>query len=179
MNIAKLFMLQSELDNHIETEHPRLEGESRHDKKVLATLVELGELANEARFFKFWSTDQAPRKQKVEIGFKNPGGAFEYTRNPLLEEYVDGIHFLLSIGLENGIDDITIKPIKRETLTKQFIGLFNLFSGLDIYFSTKSYSDAWSAYMGLAEMLNISWEEIEQAYLNKNEINHARQDGGY
>ena len=199
MNLGKLFMLQSELDAHIELEHPRKEGDSRHSKKVLALLVELGELANEARFFKFWSNDQKPRKLvEYDICNKCYGTGFvvdhegmiqdcdisncldgELTKNPLLEEYVDGIHFLLSIGLENGIEELDIKPIKKNTLTEQFLGLYNVFSLLHISFSQKIYSEAWSAYVWLAEMLGLRWDDVEAAYFEKNAMNHARQESGY
>lgn len=161
MNLAKLFMYQSELENHIETVHPRKTGESRHDKKVLALLQELGELCRETRFFKFWSHDQEPR------------------RSEMLKEIVDPIHFLLSLGLENNIEELNIKPIKRDTLTKQFISLYNVFSGLDIYFSTKAYSDAWGGYVGLIDMLGFTWTEVEEEYLKKNKINHERANNGY
>jgi dimeric dUTPase (all-alpha-NTP-PPase superfamily) len=161
MNIGHLFLLQSELDAHIEERHPRKEGTNRHHDKVLALLVELGELANETRCFKFWS--HKPASEKAVI----------------LEEFSDGVHFLLSIGLENGIEELNIKPIKARTLTELFIGLYNAFSVLSIYFSPKTYSAAWSAYVGLGEMLGFSWDEVEAAYFKKNSKNHARQDGGY
>ncbi|MBO0959544.1 dUTP diphosphatase [Neobacillus sp. MM2021_6] len=175
MNLAKLFLLQSELDAHIEESHPRLEGESRHDKKVLALLVELGELANEARFFKFWSKDHRPKTS----GYRTTLNSFGEPYNPLLEEYVDGIHFLLSIGLENSIEELNIKPIKKHTLTEQFLDLYSVFSLMYVYFTPKCYSEAWSAYVGLAEMLGLSWDEVEAAYITKNEKNHARQEDGY
>ncbi|MEH7093965.1 dUTP diphosphatase [Neobacillus vireti] len=161
MNLGKLFMLQSELDAHIEEQHPRQEGTSRHHEKVLALLVELGELANETRCFKFWSHKPASERQVI------------------LEEYVDGVHFLLSIGLENGIEELNIRPIKAKTFTELFIGLYNAFSVLSIHFSPKTYSAAWSAYAGLGEMLGFSWKEIEAAYGAKNTINHARQESWY
>jgi dimeric dUTPase (all-alpha-NTP-PPase superfamily) len=161
LNITKLFMLQSELDSHIESEHPRKEGTSRHHEKVLALLVELGELANETRCFKFWSHKPASERAVV------------------LEEFSDGIHFLLSLGLEKGIEDLDIRPIKANTLTELFIGLYNAFSVLSISFSPKSYSAAFSAYMGMGEMLGFSWDEIENAYCAKNTINHARQESWY
>ncbi|WP_236620399.1 dUTP diphosphatase, partial [Geobacillus thermodenitrificans] len=99
-----MFEMQRQLDEYIEREHPRQEGEDRLSKKILALMVELGELANEWRGFKFWSHDQVPRTRVLvnrttdDIGFKNIGP--EHIKNPLLEEYVDGLHFLLSIGLE-------------------------------------------------------------------------------
>jgi dimeric dUTPase (all-alpha-NTP-PPase superfamily) len=103
LNIAKLFMLQSELDSHIENEHPRQEGTSRHHEKVLALLVELGELANETRCFKFWSHKPASEKAVV------------------LEEFSDGIHFLLSIGLENGIEELNIAPIRANSRSQNYL----------------------------------------------------------
>jgi dimeric dUTPase (all-alpha-NTP-PPase superfamily) len=61
LNLQKLFEMQRQLDEHIEKEHPRQEGEDRLAKKILALFVELGELANEHRGFKYWSNDQEPR----------------------------------------------------------------------------------------------------------------------
>lgn len=29
------------------------------------------------------------------------------------------------------------------------------------------------------EMLGYTWNEVEEAYMQKNAINHQRQDGGY
>jgi dimeric dUTPase (all-alpha-NTP-PPase superfamily) len=157
----RLFQMQKELDQHIEDKHPRQEGEIRHNEKVLALLVELGELANETRCFKFWSSKPASEKQVV------------------LEEFVDGVHFLLSIGLENGIKEFAINPVKKASITEQFLGLYNAFSVLSISFSPKGYSAAFSAYVGLGEMLGFGWDEVEAAYGAKNTINHARQEEWY
>lgn len=64
MNLAKLFEMQRQLDEHIEKEHPRKPREDRLVKKILALQVELGELANCWRGFKYWSHDQEPRIYK-------------------------------------------------------------------------------------------------------------------
>ena len=61
MNITKLFEAQAELDAHITEQHPVKDGEDRLANKVLALQVELGELANEWRGFKFWSSNDKPR----------------------------------------------------------------------------------------------------------------------
>ncbi|HAQ08050.1 MAG TPA: dUTPase, partial [Bacillus bacterium] len=87
MNIEKLFRMQKELDRHIELQHGLVE-EDLFDRKILALLVELGELANETRCFKFWSLKPSSEKQVI------------------LEEFVDGIHFILSLGIECGFDDV-------------------------------------------------------------------------
>lgn len=125
MNLEKLFLTQRELDEKIEEQHPRVEGEIRHSEKVLALLVELGELANETRCFKFWS--HKPSSEKPVI----------------LEEYVDGIHFLLSLGLEMGIKEFDIESIRLPNITEQFLGLYNAFSILAFAFSSKTYSAAF------------------------------------
>src|SRR5690606_9793852 len=143
MNLSKLFEIQRNLDDHIEREHPRQPGEERLAKKILALQVELGELANEWRGFKFWSKDQEPRikdyKQTkckwcngsgddgtgVCPDCKSSGDVYkEY--NPLLEEYVDCLHFILSIGLEIGVcpDELDEEPIFCADVIEQFIDLF-------------------------------------------------------
>ena len=54
-------------------------------RKMLALLVEIGELANETRCFKYWSNKPASEREVI------------------LEEY-GGLHFILSIGIDLGID---------------------------------------------------------------------------
>src|SRR6185312_3767022 len=90
MNLIKLFETQSKLDARI-VEEKSLQGRDMLPEKILALLVELGELANEWRGFKFWSNKQSPAIR--------PSNPIEHG-NPMLEEYVDCLHFILSIGLE-------------------------------------------------------------------------------
>src|SRR5690554_1595018 len=113
MNLNKLFELQKELDQHIIREKG-LQGQELLDKKILALQVELGELAQNWRGFKFWSEDQEPRYETVEIyvhGYDGPGqdtraSIQEYQAQPILEEYIDCLHFILSIGLELGYKNV-------------------------------------------------------------------------
>src|SRR5690606_12185173 len=154
MNLAKLFEMQKELDDRILAEHPIQEGEVRLAKKILALLVELGELANEARFFKFWSHDQEPRTEvkipcrfcgghgegyfaghkwtgKKEKCISCNGTGIEGLKNPLLEEYVDGLHFLFSIGLDENVGILEkVEISKCADLTSQFLELYNAISNL-------------------------------------------------
>ncbi len=60
MNLTKLFELQSKLDEHIIKEKG-LEGADLLSKKIRALQVELGQLAQNWRGFKFWSEKQEPR----------------------------------------------------------------------------------------------------------------------
>src|SRR5690554_4670233 len=102
MNLTKLFELQRKLDEHIIKEKG-LEGEDLLPKKILALQVELGELANEWRGFKFWSEDQEPNIRDLPKGtctcrdcemyycdkvHESTVEAKNLYVNPLLEEYV-------------------------------------------------------------------------------------------
>ncbi len=216
MNLSKLFEMQKVLDERIEKEHPRQDGEDRLVKKILALQVELGELANEWRGFKFWSKNQTPNdeiyttcrdeeakyflcgvchdsftpseaKEKdyecrkdhnVLIGMKK--------KNPLLEEYVDCLHFILSIGLEIGftdyeaIEDQTILECSTAELFLVVFGNITTISEIDetnkYYFA---YSILFMTFNQLGQSLGFAWEEIEQAYISKNEVNHERQANNY
>lgn len=85
MDLLQLFKLQKELDDRIAKEHD-LQPKKLLKEKMLALLVEIGELANETRCFKYWSNKPASEREVI------------------LEEYVDGLHFILSIGIDLGID---------------------------------------------------------------------------
>jgi dimeric dUTPase (all-alpha-NTP-PPase superfamily) len=103
--------------------------------------------------------------------------------NPLLEEYVDCLHFILELGLEFG----QIKRYKylpdcyiEESVTDQFRAVFNL-TNYEVY---EEYPEEWfnplfSAFVELGKILGFTWEQIEQAYMEKNAINHQRQEVGY
>mgnify|MGYP001051886561 CR=1 FL=1 len=201
MNLNELFELQAKLDAHIEKEHPRQPGEDRLAKKILALKVELGECANEWRGFKFWSNDQKPRvSQEIECTDCNEYdthmcctcqglGIIEFGHeNPLLEEYVDVVHFTLSVGLEIEIKhEIFPEPINYGDVVIQFNELFGQIS----YFASvlnrendweeveSEYERIWSLLFGLAGLLGFTWEQVEQSYLQKNRINHERQENSY
>jgi dimeric dUTPase (all-alpha-NTP-PPase superfamily) len=161
MNLQKLFQMQSTLDKRIEAEH-HLEGMPLLHKKILALQVELGELANETRCFKFWST-------------KKPS-----SKDIILEEYVDCIHFILSIGLEKNFQDITlnVNHITFE-LSEQFLTLYTNITDFIVCSSLNNYLSIFQNFLSLGESLGFSIEDIESAYLHKNNINHERQDNGY
>src|SRR5690625_7034757 len=100
MNLNTLFKKQMELDAHI-TQKRNLEGQPLLDKRIVALICELYECINEARFFKYWSEDQRPNT--IESKLTSNGKAVVY--NPLLEEYIDTIHFTLSIANDLGVHD--------------------------------------------------------------------------
>jgi len=161
MNLDKLFQMQSTLDHRIESQH-HLEGVALLNKKILSLQVELGELANETRCFKFWSTKEPSSKDII------------------LEEYVDCLHFILSIGLEKDFQTITlnIKPITCE-LSDQFLNLYITIASFTTSSSLDNYSSIFHNFLSLGQNLGFSEEDIENGYFYKNKINHERQDNGY
>lgn len=207
MNLKKLFKMQDALDEHIMDEHPELKGQDNLDWKILALQVELGECANEWRGFKKWSKDQKPRKivevfckecqgTGTPIGIPEESGvdcwrcegAGSYFKNPLLEEYVDCLHFILSIGLEFGYNNKPSLTIVPDNTIDQFNDLFKIISYMYNTYTDYSgygcgvhdfYDDLLGNFMNLGHLLGFSWDQIEQAYLDKNEINHQRQESGY
>ncbi|MGM8212615.1 dUTP diphosphatase [Virgibacillus sp. W0430] len=219
MNLSKLFEMQTELDARILLEK-QLVGQDLLDKKILALQVELGELANEWRGFKFWKVNKEPNEwipnendvckecngqpifyddvnkpTKIIGQCENCDGCGVHFYNPLLEEYVDCLHFILSIGLELGIksDDVCVEgDLTGATTTEAFNELFSYVSTLNTYLDVnlpasitnadinEAYKDIFECFVGLGESdLGFTWEQIEQAYMDKNKVNHARQNEGY
>lgn len=184
MDLAKLFEMQKVLRDRINYNEP-----DRFNKLVLALLVELGECANEWRGFKFWSRNQEPKVKAQRI---KDLSADEYefeTFNPLLEEYVDGKHFLLELGIELGVGAEPIEKYignrkkKIGSLEYHFGYLYNRISELMDSGSDEDKRfkllQIFNAYIGLGYRLGFTWEQIEQAYFEKNKVNHQRQDSGY
>jgi dimeric dUTPase (all-alpha-NTP-PPase superfamily) len=161
MDLSSLYSLQRQLDERIEAQHG-LQGEDLFDKKILALLVEIGELANETRCFKFWSVKPPSPREKV------------------LEEYVDGLHFILSLGLECDFLYSEIPPqLAALPLVEQFLSVFRAADEFRKTKSWQSYDRLFTEYLLLGGQLGFSIEEIEQAYKQKNQVNHERQNQNY
>ncbi|MBD8522369.1 dUTP diphosphatase [Lysinibacillus fusiformis] len=208
MNLTKLFETQATLDEHIMQEHPELRGQNNLDWKLLALQVELGECANEWRGFKKWSKDQEPRvyvpnpedlceecngegyfdkhkELKDWIFCKNCDGCGCHFYNPLLEEYVDCLHFILSIGVEKGYTGVHINlgTIQRMNMGKDPLKDFGTVFGFIHNFKENPkhhwYDSVFEGFINLGIALGFAWNEVEEAYYAKNRVNHERQNAGY
>ncbi|WP_428908507.1 dUTP diphosphatase [Niallia sp. Krafla_26] len=169
MNVKKLSEMQRVLDDRIIQEHG-LEGKDLEDNKILALLVEICELANETRCFKHWS-NKGPSEQNI-----------------LLEEYVDSLHFFLSIANYRQYDvdrlyDAYMTNFGAEQATTSLVTAFKEIMGKILKMEQNQdsyyYIDAFATYLNIGKMLGFTWEQIQQGYIEKNEINHKRQDNGY
>jgi dimeric dUTPase (all-alpha-NTP-PPase superfamily) len=163
LNLKELYTMQKFLDEKIVKQHS-LENNSLVQERILALYVELGELANETRCFKFWSTKPASN------------------RTIILEEYVDGIHFLLSLGisLSYELNEITGQNQEcNKDLVKQFTTIYQCISEFESDKTEQTYERLFKQYILLGELLTFTANEIETAYISKNEVNLERQRTGY
>lgn len=159
MDLTKLFNLQKELDERI-IQEKGLEGQELYAMKIMALQVELAELAQEiGDVWKFWKSPKPRNRERV------------------LEELVDCLHFLLSLGIEARVD----WNIPRRAAIKR-----NLFEQLEVCFRDFrvayvgiQWEMAFWHFLGLVDLLGFKWSEVEAEYLRKNEINHLRQAQGY
>lgn len=224
ITIDQLYEMQKERDELI-IRKKGLEGQDLLPNTVLALQVELGELANEWRGFKHWSNDREPRT-KVKCKKCN-GRGYDYKcyvgngwarvssekvecdcldgyRNLLLEEYVDCLHFFLSIahqknwqksiyfseeaiwdvqenGFDGGITGAFVEMqywLLRSYMENKPIEIVEKKLG----YETKEFHfrNAFFIFVALGLVgFGFTWEEIAAAYVAKNRINYERQENGY
>jgi dimeric dUTPase (all-alpha-NTP-PPase superfamily) len=205
-SLKELFEIQAGLDSEINKKHPLQEGENRLEKKETALLVELGEMMNEVREFKFWSTDQ---KRRVNAKCRKCGGSGGVlssfidelglvdtrivkcdecdgngTTDYVLKELVDGLHFVLSIGLEmmktqpsEALEIICEEAAPRKWNVQTIEGAFNYLIKID--WTQGEYETGLDYFLGFCEKLGYTWDQVAAAYLEKNHLNHMRLLNGY
>ncbi|TKI21749.1 dUTPase [Bacillus pumilus] len=222
MNLGKMFKMQAELDRRIIKEKG-LEGQELLPNIYVALITELGEFANEGRWFKHWSDDQQPKTERLidcsvcngtgdenhdRIAEEAEGyGGHEYiqcntcngmgytgTKNPLLEEYVDCIHFFLSIAIKKGwkeelhIPEEAIEDFKDAGIDGGLSGVFvemqwsllNSRMLKDEESKKQHFHIAWGLFLTIGIIgFGFTPEQIEKAYMDKNAVNHKRQQEGY
>ncbi len=180
MNMKLLFDTQRKLDEKIH-EEKGLSLEETSDKRLLALLTELGELANEWRGFKYWSDRQSPKPMSQVVSKE---------KHPLLEEYVDCLHFILSIILERAIYLPNCYPswqyrkpdhieVSQDAVVSNFLSLFKQVEVIQYNKSEVQLSSLLGMFMMLGEKFGFSWEEVEEAYFDKNKVNYERLESGY
>ncbi|WP_062233940.1 dUTP diphosphatase [Fictibacillus sp. FJAT-27399] len=161
MDFEQLYLMQKKLNDKIINAH-QLQNKELYYEHLFALIVEIGELANETRCFKYWSV-KPPSEHSV-----------------ILEEYVDGLHFILSIGLDLGFTKYEdIDKCINNNLVSQFLYLYKIITMLQENKEKEIYNKLISTYLGLGAMLEFSEQEIFIGYCKKNEENHERQKKGY
>lgn len=161
VNLKELYELQAGLDEEIARNH-NVNYESTHEKRLLALTVELGELANETRCFKFWSLKGPSPKEVV------------------MDEFADGLHFLLSLGIPLKAKKTEYDLVKPDCdLVEQFHRVYKASLNLKENYNIEAYEDAMQKFLNLTMLIGMNAEDIINSYKLKLEVNHKRQENKY
>ena len=164
--IEEMMKLQKALDIRV-----RENNEIELDKdltleKFLALKTELYEFINELESFKYWK--------------KNKG------KDHILEEACDTLHFILSLAIDKEVDmNIEEKEIK-ELGEVDKIETNELLAMSDFLISDCMIDNDWIALKLVLTIMIIvlkrvgfDKEDLYNAYIEKNKVNHQRQDNNY
>lgn len=156
-----LFIAQGKLDQEIADKH-HISYETTHHERALSLLVELGELANSTRCFKYWSNKGSESRERV------------------LDEYADGLHFFLSLGLDIKTEKKAYNRTKHAgSLTDQILLTYQCVTNFIKKWDDKSFCKAFQSFLNIIPLLNVRWTSVSQAYYKKLDENYARQANNY
>lgn len=161
IQLNELLLLQQKLDENIEKKFNLKKNEIIIEKK-LALIVELCEMINVNKCFKFWSQNKTIDKNKLG------------------DEFVDCLHFILSLYLYYGVEQTEFEIeevfLNEKQLTNKMLELIQ---------SVNNINDSQSCIVFIYNLfficktLGFDWNDILNFYINKNNINHSRQQQNY
>ena len=161
MDLTELFKKQAELDETIAKNH-NVSYASTRSRRIMALIVEIGDLANAPRCFKYWSNKGAEPKEIV------------------LDEYADGLHFFLSLGVDIKTSKTSYNRTKHlDNLTDQFHEVYHRIDVFKKKQDDKTYIKAFQAFLNLLPLLGYRWKDLEKAYYKKLGVNYVRQETNY
>ncbi len=161
IDLTHLYELQADLDKEIAELHGISYATTR-TRRLLALLVEIGELINSTRCHKFWSNKGSEPKERV------------------LDEFSDGVHFFLSLGLDIKVSTFYVEYNEStEEINEQFLALYKLVLKFLEKQNEKTYLEAFGSFLALIYPLGLTIDELVDAYLKKMEVNHERQKTNY
>ena len=160
MNLNPLFKKQKELDGYI-YEKNNVTAKEVFERKIVALLVELGELANELQFFKYW-------KENISID-----------RQRAIEEFIDVIHFVIGLAVDLGVEEHEYTEMMPKDLNELFIGIANLATLLSVTKEKEHAKSLLNNIIALGYQLGLDEQTVIEAYNKKNEVNYQRQENGY
>ncbi len=132
------------------------------NKNILELLVEIGELANETRCFKYWSLKKASPKEVI------------------LEEYIDCLFMILSFC---NLLDISLKENFQEEnnldLVSSFINLYEKTSSLKTKLEKEQVKYLLVDIFHIAKLLNFTLEDLKRGSKLKSLIIQKRFQEDY
>lgn len=163
MNVEQLFNFQKILDERVLVDQ-NLDENTLLPQKILALQSELGKLADKTNCFKFW------------------GNQPNFCKNIVLENFIQCLGFILSIGLEKGFSqnlNLNVLEDTDHTITSQFLTLYIDINDFIICSSRDTYITLVEDFLILGKTLNLSIKEMEDTYLRRNSIHCTMQAEGY
>ncbi len=161
IDFIELFKKQKELDLEIQEKHD-VTYENTMTRRSLALFVEIGELANATRCFKYWSYKPSESKERV------------------MDEYADGLHFLLSLGIALNVKNtIYEQKESEEDLSTLFVKMYESISTFVESKKEEDYEKSFTIYLMIASKLGMSKDDIFSSYLLKLGENYHRQETNY
>ena len=161
INIDRILELQKQLDNNIHTKH-NINPKEVFEKRRLALIVEICEMINVNRCFKFWSLKK------------------DYDKQVLGDEFVDCLHFILSISLHFDLDqtEYEIKDVVYDDneLTLKVLDLISLAGKIESKEDCKKFI---IQLFELASTFGFTAQDIIDFYIKKNQVNFQRQQDNY
>ena len=160
MEITKLLKIQKKLDDAIQSKH-NVTSDEIVNRKIIALYVEIGEFINEVASFKYWKSNKNISKEKV------------------LEEYVDCLHFYLTLFIYKDLNkDVTMGKIKND-FNEMTLDLYKSITKLQEKLSKENLYESFKIFLAIGKKLGFEWKEIEEYYLMKNKVNFQRLKNNY
>ena len=154
MDIKQLFEWQRDLDG-IKEGRKGIYVEKVAEKKILALMVILGEMAEETGCYK-----QGVRHKTISKG-------------KVLDKYIEGLQYIISLGIDFGVDletyDDNFLIVSCDSLTVQFLHVYEALIIVKVKKSFEMYKAALYTYFQLGKLLAFSTKEVEKAYVHKKE----------
>ena len=159
-DLREIWEMQEKLDFAILTSR-----NTNYDKtfkeRTLAFLVEVAEFANESRYFKYWSNKPAS------------------DRSILLEEYVDGIHFIIAQGIYFNTNKIYQVQPSTVGIVELTINVMKDAAKLLEKPNKEQVEKILNTYLQIAIHHKFSEKDILEHYIKKNKINYQRIKDNY
>ena len=157
----KIYEENKILDGIFNKDYPQM-SEEIFKKNILELLVEIGELANETRCFKYWSSKESSEKEVV------------------IEEYADCLLMVfafcnfLNVSLDENFEE---QP--SNNLIDQFIYLYEICSKIEANYNKEYIKKILSNFIYLGKLLNFSDKDIIDGCINKINKNKVRLSTNY
>ncbi len=145
-NVSKLYEVY--INRELQIKQNEVLNTTRLQQKILSFIHDLSEVADQSRCYLFW-------EKKEPVNHKQ-----------LLENYLDGLTMLMSIGYELKIDSIknyTEIPEKKDILS-QFFKIYHSILKVQQNYSSDAYQNTIDDYFTLGFMLGIDTDEILDHY---------------